>query len=121
VKDHAKDHRRFERFNVWLPLHIDSDKKKARVGVTRNMSASGLMFGTRSRYAVGQNLDLTFRVDLRAPERLLRARIVRLDGTDDGGMFPRRVAVEFTEPLPELEPMVQEAAKYQAKLYGLAS
>jgi hypothetical protein len=90
------------------------------LGVTRNVSASGMLLATRSRYALGQRLDLTFRVHPGSPTRNLKARVVRLGraGPKADDLYPRRVAIEFDRPLVKLVPELQKAALRQAEIYG---
>lgn len=116
----AMEHREHDRLRVCFPLDIDAPGKHNRFGVTRNVSASGMLFGTRSRFALGQRLRITFRVSSTAPEYSVRGRVVRLgrDGRLRGAVYPRRVALQFEHPQPALTAEFRDAAKCQAELYS---
>jgi len=79
-----------------------------------------MLLATRSRFALGQRLALTFRVHPESPQRSVRARVVRLGraGPKADDFYPRRVAVEFESPMSTLVPEFHDAAERQAELYG---
>ena len=84
---------------------IDATDRENRVGVTRNLSAGGVLFHTASRFQLGETLDLTFRgppvipVDTRVRGKVVRAHH---DVRESDTLFPHLIAVEFEEPLAYL-------------------
>lgn len=90
------------------PLHavmgINSNgRSRERVGVTRNLSATGALFHSASRYRAGEHVKLRFRDPISHRElEEVRARVVRTDiePIEKGSFFCHLVAVEFDRPLP---------------------
>jgi hypothetical protein len=97
------ERRRHLRHEQIFPLQIDTDHKKDRIGVVRNASPSGILFGTPSHFRVGDRVTLRLLLDPSEPLRhTITGRIVRL-GTDSAGdWFARLVAVSFDEEVPLL-------------------
>jgi hypothetical protein len=99
------ERRNFYRRPVHAAIAIDTANRENRIGVTRNLSAGGVMFHTASRFELGEELDVTFRgppvipVDTRVRGRVVRARH---DVKESGTLFPHVIAVEFDQPLPYL-------------------
>ena len=87
------DRRRHSRTDVFFPVRIDSPQKSDRIGVARNSSASGLLIGTPSHFAVGDPLVLTFGTTYGEPERRMKGRVVRVDLDEEADLFYRLVAV----------------------------
>jgi hypothetical protein len=101
------DRRRGKRLRSWFVVRLDSEAKGGWLAMTRNMSLSGAMVATASRLEVGQTVTLTFKVppDFNE-ERTVGGTIVRVqpNAEDPDGLWPHRVAVEFSEEHPEVEP-----------------
>ncbi len=105
-----------------VPLRLDTESKTGRFGVSRNVSASGMLLRTRSRFTLGDRIGLTFRFTSDANDRRLDGKIVRLerDQGDDAGIFPRQVAVQFDARHAEIEPLLVEASTRQRDAFGLS-
>lgn len=88
------ERRRHSREEVYFPVQIDSQDKTDRVGVARNSSASGLLIGTPSRFAVGDQVDLTFAFRYGEPYQKIHGRVVRVTVDDQADLFRQLVAVE---------------------------
>ena len=95
------------RNNQREPLHavmgINSNgRDRERAGVTRNLSATGALFHSASRYQAGERVKLRFRdpVSHRELEEV-SARVVRteIEPIEKGSFFCHLVAVEFEQPL----------------------
>jgi hypothetical protein len=96
------DRRSFARHQVHAAIGIDTEARKNRVGVTRNVSAGGVLFHSASRFEVGQRLDLYFRArPILREEMHVRGRVVRVwhEARDHYTLFPHVIAVEFEHPL----------------------
>jgi hypothetical protein len=119
VLDDKPNRRRHVRHRVVFPIKVSSMKKQGRIGMCRNGSASGMLLGTPSRFDLGDELILRFRVKSGEPENLVRGRIVRLDRespTRDHWCH-RLVAVEFNAPQPTLERVFANLAPEQAHMF----
>jgi hypothetical protein len=80
---------------VFAPTNINTEERRDRVGVIREMSSSGALFHSRSRFAVGERLAMTYRTK-RGNFAQAEATVVRAfrDSCDDN-IFPFLTAVCF--------------------------
>jgi hypothetical protein len=95
----ADERRLFPRRRVLTPIGIDTEERKGRGGMTRDMSVGGVLFYTASRFKVGEEVEVSFRVAGKE-EITVRGVVVRV-GRDPGSetVFNRVAAVRFHEPL----------------------
>jgi hypothetical protein len=105
-----------------VPIRLDTERKTERFGVSRNVSASGMLLRTRSRFNIGDRIGLTFRFASDSSDRRLDGEVVRLerDHADTSGIFPRHVAVKFDKRHVDIEPMLVEASTRQRDAFGLS-
>lgn len=108
--------RRHERHRVYYPISIDTHAKRERVGMARNTSVSGLMFGSPSQFDPGERVWLSFKVTNQQAEACITGTILRASQDPNGGWFSRTYAVRFDEEAPWLEGALTEAAPKQAYL-----
>ncbi len=87
--------RRHPRTNVSFPVAIDAPEKGGRVGVVRNVSASGLLVGTPSQFRAGQRVRVRFKTRRRGPSYDVPGTIVRVGLDPSGEWLGRLVAVEL--------------------------
>jgi PilZ domain len=87
--------RRHARFNVSFPVAIDAPEKGGRVGVVRNVSASGFLLGTPSQFRAGQRVRVSFKSRRRGPSFDVPGTIVRVGLDPTGEWLGRLVAVEL--------------------------
>lgn len=70
--------------------------------MTRNISASGVLFHSPSRFAIGDQLELYFRsrdgVETRYSGYVVRTTL----DSDVHALFPHITAVQFDEPVEDL-------------------
>jgi hypothetical protein len=85
-----------------IPIQIDTEARHDRIGIIWNLSDTGALVGTSSRFQIADRAVLHLRPEGGEPHDL-EARIVRLEvaDTQSGGVFRYRMAVRFLEPLPE--------------------
>ena len=94
-------------------MQLDAEGATERVGVSRNMSPTGLLMATATKLAVGQSVKLTFGVPPLDPEdRTLVGHVLRTmpNEEDPTGMWPILVAIAFDEPDEELRALLEAAA-----------
>lgn len=103
------ERRRYMRYQAYLPVQIDTPDKPGRIGLSHDVSSSGMLIATPSRFEIGQRVDVTFRLSRRGAKRTRRGRITRLYD-EWGRSFPRRLAVVFECDDPGLEPLIRYAA-----------
>jgi hypothetical protein len=92
------ERRRAPRLEFVVPVQIDAPEKKNRVGMACNASATGILFGTQSRFQVGQWVDLSYKPSLEAAWTRVRGRIVRIEIDEERELFRRMVAIEYARP-----------------------
>ncbi len=105
------ERRQRRRYRFHLALAIDAQDRGGRVGISQDVSAEGLRFNTRSRFAPGEELMLTLHMHQeREQATRVRARVVRVDTVDLRSNFPWRymTAVHFEEPVPDIEATAQK-------------
>lgn len=96
--------RRIEhRYEVWLPVKVDSLKEG--IAVTHNASQGGMLMVTASKLDPGSEVHITLRKPDSQEVHELAGRVVRVEENSDDphGLWPHRMAVEFDKPVPELE------------------
>ncbi|MCA9593248.1 MAG: PilZ domain-containing protein [Myxococcales bacterium] len=92
-----------ERYQVWLPVKVDSLREG--IAITHDASASGALVMTASTVDEGATIELAVRMpDSEVPKRIT-GRVVRVESNPDdpNGLWPHRMAIAFDEPVPELE------------------
>jgi len=97
------DRRDNERRRINVPLRIDSDDRKDRFGITRNISTLGVQFHSPSSYEIGDRLDLSLyglgsaTVDARSTGTVVR---VERNTWDPQSVFPHITAVHLDAEIP---------------------
>jgi len=100
-----QERRKHLRQKLHVPLEIDSDQKKDRIGVVRNASPSGVLFGTPSNFRPGDRVTLRILVDPADPSRhTVTGRIVRVAMDNASDWFSRLVAVSFDKEVALFSP-----------------
>lgn len=96
------ERRRYERKPVSVPVNVSTKVRRDRVGVTRDISASGVLFHSVSRFTSGEQVVVMFKVNKKHSSTT--GRVVR-SATDDNadGAFRYVTAVQFDAPLLDLE------------------
>ncbi len=110
------DSREKERFTVWFPMKIQPEEDTEAVAVSRNVSGKGVLMASARELETGKPIRVTFRLGgVEEPERTVEGRIVRSEPNSDDpdGLWPYRVAVQFEEPLEDLEAVLRDLAGKQ--------
>jgi hypothetical protein len=87
--------RRHSRREIRFPLAINSPIKSGRVGVARNLSQSGVLLGTPSRFSPGQRVRLNFKTKNNGPLHDVVGTVVRTGHDPHGGWLNKLVAIAF--------------------------
>ncbi len=87
------ERRKYPRRELFLPVRLDGRDKHGRIGVSHNVSASGMLVATPSRFEPGEVVDLTIRQG-DGSEACVRGRILRIFESWEHS-FPRRLAIAF--------------------------
>jgi hypothetical protein len=96
------ERRDYPRLHLHAVVGIDTVERKDRVGVTRNLSATGALFHSASAFDEGETLSLIFRDPVSKEEQTITAVVVRtdVDPPSVDSHFPHLTAVKFDRPLP---------------------
>ncbi len=100
------ERRIFERHPIQTPVNVCTDHRRDRVGVIRDVSRSGMLFHSRSRFALGERVALMFYVPHEGQyiRGTTAGRVVRAFVDDNlECMFQHVTAVQFDAPLHDLE------------------
>jgi len=108
-----KERRRAKRYPVWFPMSIDSGGCEDGLAVSQNISSAGVLMATAVTLEEGKPAKVTFQLTPDSAERAIEGRIVRVcvNDRDPDGLWPRLIAVEFVDAVPELEPMLDDLAE----------
>jgi hypothetical protein len=96
------DRRGHERHTANVVVGISTTERQDRVGVTSDVSATGLLLHSLSRFAIGERVTLVFRTQDVESEAI--GRVVRAGRDTSWQMFPNVSAVELETPAPDLVP-----------------
>jgi len=102
----AADRRTFGRHPLQSPVNVCTDRRRDRAGVIRDVSQGGMLFHSRSKFAIGERLSLMFYVPLDGEyvKGTTAGRVVRAFVDDNlECMFQHVTAVRFDAPLLDLE------------------
>lgn len=108
-----KERRCAKRYPVWFPMSIDSGGCEDGLAVSQNISSGGVLMATAVTLEEGKAAKITFQLTPNSEERAIEGRIVRVcvNDRDPDGLWPRLIAVEFAESVPELEPLLDDLAE----------
>ena len=109
--------RALPRLPIVLAVELSSKAKPGRCGVTRNASGKGLLIVTPSRFAVGDELDLS--VHAGGQSAGVAGRVVRVEenGRDSAEVWRYRLAVELEGALPDA--LIDEARLRSPATYAV--
>jgi hypothetical protein len=96
------DRRRHTRHPIQVPVEVSTAVRRHRVGMIRDLSASGILFHSLSKFAVGERVALMFKLAKHSGST--GGYVVRAD-TDDhpDNIFRFLTAVRFDAPLLDLK------------------
>ncbi len=108
----SEDERRIaSRHDAVVVVEVATGEKAGRFGVTRNASARGFLFATRTRFTAGDRVELTLHGKVETVS--MHARVIRVDETPQDESWRYRVAVEVDEDLPEA--LLEEGMSFAAR------
>jgi len=92
-----------ERYQVWIPVKVD--QLREGIAITHDASSRGALILTASKLDPGSPVEISLKLPESAVPKRVTGRVVRVEenGNDPHGLWPHRMAVEFDEPLSELE------------------
>ncbi len=95
------DRRRFERHHIMVPINVSTSARRDRAGMIRDVSLSGVLFQSRSKFEIGERVVMYF--ELPNKKGSAAGRVVRAE-TDDSPNNQLRflTAVRFDAPLLDL-------------------
>lgn len=106
------ERRRARRRHLTVPVRIDTTSRPERFAITRNLSRTGALLATPSRFRIGAKAVLLFHARSRGERSPVAARIVRLElnPEDATGLWPYLAAVAFETPLESSISLVPDVA-----------
>ena len=113
------ERRRAERYRVWFPMRTQTDAEGENLAMSQNISTSGLLMATTRELAEGAAVTVIFRVPPdNGDEQRVVGKVVRFEENenDPEGLWPYRVAVEFEDVHPELEPILASLKDRQSQI-----
>ena len=99
-----EDRRRYPRRTARLVLGIETDSRKDRAGLTRDVSPSGMAFRSPSRFDVGETVKVRFRDPLSKQRHVeVFGTVVRTQVEPRQFIFRHIAAVRFNGHIAALE------------------
>jgi hypothetical protein len=97
-----------DRHTVWLPLELTAGEGSS-LAVSRNVSEGGALILCDGPFEPGAQVTLNLSAALGSERDPIAGRVVRVDANteDPHSIWPHMVAIEFTEPVPELERVIE--------------
>jgi hypothetical protein len=92
-----QNRRRSARQPVNVAVSITSPDRPEQIGVSRDVSDSGMLFHSLSRFDIGIRVQLLFRTGER--EQLVTGRVVRASRDPAWSFYPHATAVTFVDPI----------------------
>ena len=104
------ERRRYPRRTARLVLGIETDSRKDRAGLTRDVSPTGMAFRSPSRFDVGETIKVSFR-DPEAKKRQVEVygTVVRTQVEPKQFIFRHVAAVRFSGHITALESLGGQA------------
>src|SRR5262249_12412945 len=101
----SEDRRAYRRYELWFPVTLKGFEREVW-GICRDVSPGGLKLSTNVAIPVGAKVTAVFRVAPNEVEHQVEGAVTRTWQNDHELMlaFPVRLAMEFTSPVPDLEP-----------------
>ena len=98
-------------------MRFEPEEGGATLAVSHNVSKSGMLMATAEHLEEGAPVKARFSVPPNEREHELDGRVVRFEKNehDPEGLWPYRVAVEFDEVHPELEPQLEASLERQSR------
>jgi len=96
------ERRAYARHSANVVVGISTTERRDRVGVTSDVSATGLLLHSLSKFAIGERVTLMFRTQ--DVESEATGRVVRTSRDLTWHLFPNVHAVELEAPAPDLVP-----------------
>jgi hypothetical protein len=93
------DRRRFTRHPVQVAVSITTDDRHDRVGVTRDLSASGLLFHSLSRFAIGERVRLVFQASQSRANSATGEVVRAVQDPNEASLLRYLTAVRFDAPI----------------------
>lgn len=103
-----------ERYRVWFPMTVVTDDGEEGTAITYDVSATGLLMACPGFLETGSHVTLKFKVSSdEGEERVVPATILRMEDNleGDSGPWRYRMAVQFDDPHPELEALLEREAE----------
>jgi len=98
----ASNRHRADRHPVVVVVQIDSQQRKERLGVTRDVSNSGTLLLSNSKFEVGERLEVTFHLSSESDvARKEWGEVVRVERLEAGRQWRYAMALRFDKPLPD--------------------
>lgn len=97
------ERRRYQRLPIQVPVNVSTTVRRDRVGMIRDLSVSGLLFHSLSKFAIGERVVVMFKL-AGGRKGISSGHVVRaaVDPNVEN-MFRFVTAVSFDAPLLDLE------------------
>ena len=108
------ERRSSDRYRLWFPVELFTDDQQKHSAICYDVSTTGLLIGSVIKLPVGEEVQVRFRVmPAHANPARVQACVTRVADNvfDRSGAWPYLIAMQFDDPFPEIEPLLQIAAQ----------
>lgn len=100
-----------ERHRVWFPMTVVTDDGGKGTAITFDVSATGVLMACPGELKLGSRVTLRFTLSTEDEERVVSGTVRRAELNPGDARWRHRLAVEFDEPHPELEALLEAEAR----------
>jgi hypothetical protein len=103
-----------------FPAYVETAQGTPRSALIRDLSVTGALLLTRARLQIGDPVKLLLYLSSEGAPQTVSGKVVREERRSIEMAHPwsKQVAIQFDEPVPELESRARELADRQAELLG---
>lgn len=108
----SDDRRQHERIETWFPVRMVVGSSTEALGVAHDASRAAVRVSAARPLTPGERVQVTLSVVGAEKDQVVDGTILRLEPNSDDpeGLWPYRITICFDEPIPELEPLLQQGA-----------
>ena len=107
--DPGVERREHDRYRLWIPVEIDSADGSTWPGVIHDVSERGALAVTAATFKIKVRVTVRFHLPPDSNvERSLEGEIARVgvNGADPDSLWKKAIAVQFDEPIPDLDALI---------------
>lgn len=113
------ERRRHQRQSIALPTRVTGRSVQSDIGMTLDLSASGVLVTARHRFKIGERVNVTFRtpqLDAQHSSSISGTVVRQRRVEEEGTLWPNEVAIRFDRLAPELIPLLSRPWRIEDRI-----